>query len=324
MPDYTPLHVSEIQDTLDIQDYHLLDNFDGIKSSLDDKAKIAGDQTLTGVKTFGTIPILPPTNPNTANQAVRKQYVDDKIGATINPYGMGGPSPYVDGAFRVRLPGGLWAVDTEQLFIMRVPTLLTVSINNSGPNGLDTGVETANATYFVWLIYNPTTQDTAGLLSLQPVTPTMPSGYTFKRLVFCVKNVGSAFVQGRCRHWQDGEFTFVPSVSHASAIAPAAFGTLVASGLAATTFTDLNCSNQIPSLSRFAELWIRPSAALSFAFRENGLSVPHEGYGLTCSGASDTKPLLVRLDAFQIVEYKVSTGSIDVEVFSWTASLRGD
>lgn len=38
---------------------------------------VVSDQTINGAKTFGSIPILPTSNPTTDNQAVRKKYVDD-------------------------------------------------------------------------------------------------------------------------------------------------------------------------------------------------------------------------------------------------------
>ncbi|VAX17055.1 hypothetical protein MNBD_NITROSPINAE04-865 [hydrothermal vent metagenome] len=63
---------------------------------------------------------------------------------------------------------------------------LTIDITASGANGLDAGSE-ANAPYYVYVIYNGTT--VAGLLSLSATAPTMPSGYTYKKLVgFCVNN----------------------------------------------------------------------------------------------------------------------------------------
>lgn len=43
-------------------------------------------QTITGIKTFLSIPILPATTPTTDNQATRKKYVDDQVtAATGNP-----------------------------------------------------------------------------------------------------------------------------------------------------------------------------------------------------------------------------------------------
>ena len=51
--------------------------FNAGKLKVDDiYAKLSGDQTINGVKSFGSIPVLPASDPTTANQAVRKSYVD--------------------------------------------------------------------------------------------------------------------------------------------------------------------------------------------------------------------------------------------------------
>jgi hypothetical protein len=44
-----------------------------------DVVTLTGDQTVAGVKTFSSIPVLPASNPTTDNQAVRKAYVDSLI-----------------------------------------------------------------------------------------------------------------------------------------------------------------------------------------------------------------------------------------------------
>lgn len=43
--------------------------------------KKTGDQTVAGVKTFGSIPVLPASDPTTDNQAARKKYVNDQDSA---------------------------------------------------------------------------------------------------------------------------------------------------------------------------------------------------------------------------------------------------
>lgn len=53
------------------------------------------------------------------------------------------------------------------------------NINTSGANGLDTGTRAASTWYHVYVIYNPTTNTTAGLFSLSATAPTLPSGYTY-------------------------------------------------------------------------------------------------------------------------------------------------
>lgn len=45
--------------------------------------KLTGAQTVAGVKTFSSIPVLPATNPSTDNQVARKKYVDDTTAAAV-------------------------------------------------------------------------------------------------------------------------------------------------------------------------------------------------------------------------------------------------
>jgi hypothetical protein len=58
-----------------------------------------------------------------------------------------------------------------------------LNITTSGANGLDTGTVTANVWYYLYEIYNPTTTTAALLMSLSATSPTMPSGYTMKKLI---------------------------------------------------------------------------------------------------------------------------------------------
>lgn len=44
----------------------------------------SGNQTVSGVKTFGSIPVLPASNPTAVNQAVRKKYVDDGLAVKLD------------------------------------------------------------------------------------------------------------------------------------------------------------------------------------------------------------------------------------------------
>ncbi|MCK5563700.1 MAG: hypothetical protein KAJ07_00500 [Planctomycetes bacterium] len=65
---------------------------------------------------------------------------------------------------------------------------LTADITASGVNGLDTGSEANSTWYHAWVIYNPTTDTTAALLSISSTAPTLPSGYTFKALMGAIFN----------------------------------------------------------------------------------------------------------------------------------------
>lgn len=75
---------------------------------------------------------------------------------------------------------------------------VTSAITAAGANGLDTGAEAANTTYFHWVIYNPTSRTVAGLISASATAPTMPAGYTYKALASAVRNdAGSNFLPYR-------------------------------------------------------------------------------------------------------------------------------
>lgn len=73
-------------------------------------------------------------------------------------------------------------------------SLAAIDISTSGANGLDTGAEGSSTWYAVWVIYNPTTNTVAGLLSIQSAfaSLTLPSGYTFGARVGWVRNDGSS------------------------------------------------------------------------------------------------------------------------------------
>ena len=73
-----------------------------------DFVQTSGDQTINGVKTFGSIPVLPAADPTSDNQAARKLYVDGQD-ATKIPYPPGsvhGDILYYDGSVWTRLPAG--------------------------------------------------------------------------------------------------------------------------------------------------------------------------------------------------------------------------
>lgn len=57
---------------------------------------------------------------------------------------------------------------------------LTNTNSGAGANGLDTGSLATSTWYAVFIIYNPTTNTVACLISLSATAPTLPSGYTFK------------------------------------------------------------------------------------------------------------------------------------------------
>lgn len=71
------IHTHNGIDALRVKSADLEGAYDGSGS-----VKLTGDQTVAGIKTFSSIPVLPVSDPTTDNQAVRKAYVDTRFAAT--------------------------------------------------------------------------------------------------------------------------------------------------------------------------------------------------------------------------------------------------
>jgi len=98
-------------------------------------------------------------------------------------------------SYQVDISSGFCRNDDNDNNIESLSTI-TVDITASGVNGLDTGTEAASRWYYVWIIYNPTTDTAAGLLSLSSSAPTLPTGYTKKRRIGVIRNdSGSDFLE---------------------------------------------------------------------------------------------------------------------------------
>lgn len=83
-------------------------------------------------------------------------------------------------------------LSSDDSTIMEWGVNLNIDITSSGVGGLDAGVEANNTWYYVYVIYNPTTNTYNGLLSTSSTTPTLPAGYTKYRRVGSIRNDGSS------------------------------------------------------------------------------------------------------------------------------------
>jgi hypothetical protein len=60
----------------------------GGADALSGYANLTTNQTIAGVKTFSSIPVLPASDPTTSNQATRKSYVDTQVATKIGSSGV--------------------------------------------------------------------------------------------------------------------------------------------------------------------------------------------------------------------------------------------
>lgn len=74
-------------------------------------------------------------------------------------------------------------VNTGTYFAKTNSSAIVVNAATVGANGIDAGSLSASALFWVFAIYNKTTDTLAALISSSPSSPALPSGYTYQRLI---------------------------------------------------------------------------------------------------------------------------------------------
>lgn len=131
---------------------------------------------------------------------------------------------------------------------------VTPNATGVGVNGIDAGALAASTWYYLWVIFNPATQTTAGLISLSSTAPTLPAGYTYKgRVGAVVTDASNHFMRilqkGREAYYQvtvGSNTANLPNIASGAAGTPST-GTYVAtsiSGLVPPTASQIEVSAQ--------------------------------------------------------------------------------
>lgn len=199
--------------------------------------------------------------------------------------------------YQVDVDADYLKLDESTLLLSSVDLTIDISAG-TGANKLDTGSEAANTWYSIWVICNPTTDTVAGLFSTSTTSPTMPSGYTKKRRVGWVRNIGTSnfwkFYQiGDWWHW-DYEIDILTTNS------------------AANSWTDIDCSSAIPPTSELMYVWIAShdsnGESTLTSVRRNGMTGGVQSYiHMRAGGATASEiaapHILVSCDDNRIIEY---------------------
>jgi len=94
--------------------------------------------------------------------------------------------------------------------------LITIDFSlNGAKNRLDTGSLAQNTQYAIWAIYDKDLDEIAGLGSLSFTNPTMPTGFTFKKLIgfITTKQIATTIIPF---YQIDNDFTYLESLSELS------------------------------------------------------------------------------------------------------------
>lgn len=197
-------------------------------------------------------------------------------------------------------------------YVTRTVNLVSLNLAASGANGLDTGTSSTATWYSVWVIYNPSSDMVAGILSASETAPTLPSGFTYKARVGWVRSDSTAnkFPLGFIQYGRKVQYT--PAVGSNLTAVP-----IMASGLAGdvnNTWAAVPVSAFVPPTGKLIELMLRVGNSGA------ALCAPNTSYG----GVNDTaKPSPMSLTVAANTYGGVQRGSMLLESSAvyWASSV---
>lgn len=215
----------------------------------------------------------------------------------------------------------LW--DGSALKLFTVSSSKTCDLAASGAGGLDTGAESASTGYYVWGI-GKSDGTFALLFSVSATAPTMPSGYTYKRLLYFVRNGTRTVTTDIVKFWctDDGRGSYYDVGSTAGDQGD------IISGGTATTPTAVDLTGFVPTGASTARMWSRAlvNAAGVTAFEIHTSSTGLEGYVNAALSTSAGYPRYISQGVFEIPILSTLSASIhyafDVATAGRSALIR--
>ena len=183
---------------------------------------------------------------------------------------------------------------------------LICDITVSGTNGLDTGSETSNTWFHLYICSDAGI--TYSILSTNPVTPVGPSLY--RRLGAFRNDANSDLLKFTCI-----------GVGRRREIRLSESITLLSSG-SASSFTDVDCSSALPPTSTvgyFSFVSAGGSGVLTMSIRPNGST----SSWTSRIRANKDGTLIVHefTDSSQIIEYEIDTGSASIYLLGYLEDI---
>lgn len=201
---------------------------------------------------------------------------------------------------------------------------LTPNVTMSGVNGLDTGSETDDTWYSVWVIADDAdVLVVASLLSISVSAPTLPSGYDVKRRVGWTRNKPGNFLQSVTQNTsRDRLYQYNENGSNVQ----------VLNNGTATTPTNVDLSSLVPPTSTLAYLNLQHQGLTAAA--NDGVRIRYDGSAQTTTitramagGSTDDVTANVmmhmRTSTSQVIEYdNINSGDeTNIWVVGYTDSI---
>lgn len=202
----------------------------------------------------------------------------------------------------ITIKEGKCADSTASLFITSSGDIFC-DLSVSGTNGLDSGTETNDFFYHLYIC----TDDGETIYAMFSTNSSSPAGATFYRRLGCVLNDSNSDIP---------EFRYVGDDNYRE-IRLDGPATLLAAGTAAS-FVDLDCSAFMPPTSTyayFALIIIGAGGTSQLSIRPNGSS---STWTSRCRASNQGSDLVYDFtDSNQIIEYEISAGSAYVYLIGY-------
>lgn len=242
--------------------------------------------------------------------------------------GITGAPPSYTSASTLTLKTGLRARNSTNATDIELSSDITLSLDVSGLNGLDTGTKTASTWYFVYLVKRTVSGATGAVLSTANEAGggsiTLPAGYDLKRqLPLAIKTDASSNI---LPFFVSTGWPYRPMIKYRLTIqplnvTPATGQPNVLDGGTATTYTDISLANYVPSISTQAVLRggiYQISASGKYGYiRKKGSSIDEFIVtNLTGRTYTEYEAEIVETDVNQTIQYRMTdtTSGMDLNV----------
>jgi hypothetical protein len=220
--------------------------------------------------------------------------------------------------------------DSTDAYDILSPNALVINGAVNGLNGLDTGSLAASKVYAVISVYDPVSGNPAGaMISLSPLSPLMPFGYSAYRVLgYVTTDSSSHFLKGQWTAGGTGYRKFAYDVPQATSVTAGASTTLANVDLSALV------PSGIPELPVNIYYAFTPNAA-GDTFLMQGVNRSSSGYATKITGQvttvviSGNAEVIAELNASSSpankpeISYKVSSGSdaVAIDVAGYSLSI---
>ncbi len=256
------------------------------------------------------------------------KYLVHEGNPVLYKHGITGVAPLYDTSSAIKLKSGLRARNSTNQTDIELAADITLSLDSSGLNGLDTGTKAASTWYYVYLVKRSVDGTTGAVFStaneVSGGSITIPTGYDTKRqLPLAIRTDASSNI---VPFYISTGWPYRPSIKYRVSIlpinqTPATGQPIVLDGGTASTYTDVSLANFVPPISTQAILRggvYQISASGKFGYiRKKGSSIDEfVVQNLTGRTSTEYEAEIVETDASQIIQYRMTdtTSGMDINV----------